>query len=79
MVTHFTSGGASPVEAMSPTVQTIVKFLPTTHFVYNVQDLIFRGSGFSAIFTSLLILLAYGLIFFALALLRFRTMLQKQN
>ncbi|MFH4354490.1 MAG: ABC transporter permease [Neisseriaceae bacterium] len=79
MITHFTSGGVSPVEAMQPWVQKLVQFLPTTHFVYNIQDLIFRGNGFQSIAFSLLVLLVYGLFFFLLALLRFRIMLQKFN
>ncbi|MCV2503420.1 MAG: ABC transporter permease, partial [Neisseriaceae bacterium] len=79
MISHLTSGGASPVEAMSPRVQTVVNFSPTTHFVYNIQDIIFRGAGLDSIAFSLLVILVYGIIFFVIALFRFKIMLQKFN
>lgn len=79
MISHLTSGSASPVEAMAPKVQIVVNFSPTTHFVYNIQDLVFRGAHFHAIAFSLLVLMIYGVVFFIFALLRFRTMLQRFN
>ncbi len=79
MISHLTSGSASPVEAMAPKVQSVVNFSPTTHFVYNIQDLVFRGAHFHAIAFSLFVLIIYGMIFFIFALLRFRTMLQRFN
>lgn len=69
------SGGMTPRESMPEAVQYLMLTAPTTHFVSLAQAILYRGAGFSIIWPELpefLALLAIGIIFFMLALTRFR-------
>ncbi len=79
MIMYQTSGGVTPVDSMSPTIQKIVQINPTTHFVATTQDIIFRGAGLDIIWGQWLIMALMGLAFLSIALLRFRRMLETQG
>lgn len=66
------SGGMTPRESMPALVQNIMLAAPTTHFVSLAQAILYRGAGFSIVWTDFLALIAIGAVFFALALNRFR-------
>nr|WP_193565715.1 ABC transporter permease [Nitrosomonas sp. GH22] len=66
------SGGMTPRESMPEAVQYLMLTAPTTHFVSLAQAILYRGAGFSIIWPEFLALLAIGIIFFMLALTRFR-------
>ncbi|OAI08789.1 ABC transporter permease [Methylomonas methanica] len=66
------SGGMTPRESMPVLVQNIMLAAPTTHFVSLAQAILYRGAGFSIVWTDFLALIGIGSVFFALALNRFR-------
>lgn len=78
-VAYLLSGAATPVENMPTLIQNIVRFFPTTQFVTLSQAILYRGAGLDAIITPLLAITAAGIVFLALALMRFRSMLTSQS
>ena len=69
------SGGYTPRESMPELVQNFMLAAPTTHFVALAQAILYRGAGLYIIWPQCLALLAIGLVFFLLALSRFRSAL----
>lgn len=66
------SGGVTPRESMPQLIQDFMLLAPTTYFVRLAQAILYRGAGFSVVWTDLLSMLGVGAIFFGFALLRFR-------
>jgi len=67
------SGGSTPRESMPPLVQNVMLFAPTTHFVELGQAILFRGAGFDVVWPQFAATFAIGVVFFAIALARFRS------
>ena len=63
-------GSTTPLESMPETLQRIMQFSPSTHFVSFAQAVLYRGTGLDVVWQDSL-----GLLFFGLALMRFRRML----
>lgn len=72
VVMYLLSGGTTPQESMPDWLRWIMQLSPSTHFVSLAQDILYRGAGWSLAWPLLLVLLAIGLVFFAIALARFR-------
>ena len=66
------SGGETPVESQPRWMQYITYLLPTRHFVAFSEAIIFRGAGFSAVWSQFLMVGAIGLAFFVYSLAIFR-------
>jgi ABC-2 type transport system permease protein len=66
------SGSFTPRESMPVFVQNLMLAAPTTHFVALAQAILFRGAGLSVVWPQFVVLAAIGIIFFAIALNRFR-------
>jgi ABC-2 type transport system permease protein len=66
------SGNSTPRESMPVFVQDIMLAAPTTHFVALSQAILFRGAGLNVVWPQFLALAVIGLIFFTIALHRFR-------
>ena len=66
------SGSYTPMESMPKSLQIIMQFVPSTHFVDMAQSVLFRGAGFSVIWSDLLLTAIIGVVFFLAALKRFR-------
>ncbi|PZU69334.1 ABC transporter permease [Sphingobium sp.] len=66
------SGGSTPRESMPELVQTIMLAAPTTHFVQLGGAILFRGAGFDVVWPQFLAVSVIGVIFFLIALARFR-------
>ena len=66
------SGNATPRESMPALVQDIMLAAPTTHFVALSQAVLYRGAGFGVVWPQFLALAAIGVVFFTIALRRFR-------
>ena len=66
------SGSNTPIESMPPWMATIAQVLPTAHFVAFAQALLYRGAGFSLVWGQFVAVALFGVLFFGLALLRFR-------
>ena len=66
------SGNSTPRESMPELVQNLMLAAPTTHFVAVSQAVLFRGAGLNVVWPQLLALAGIGVVFFAIALQRFR-------
>lgn len=66
------SGGTTPRESMPELVQQVMLAAPTTHFILLAQGVLYRGAGFSVVWPQFLTLTLIGLVFFTIALTRFR-------
>ena len=66
------SGGSTPAESMPEFVQTIMVIAPTTHFVAAAQAILYRGAGIDVVWPQFAANVSIGVLFFAIALARFR-------
>ncbi|WP_417806117.1 ABC transporter permease [Thalassospira lucentensis] len=66
------SGGSTPVESMPETLQTIMQFAPSTHFVTYAEAILFRGAGMDVVWPEFLLVFVIALGFFAFSAMRFR-------
>ena len=79
IVLYLLSGGPSPIENMPQTVQQVMQFSPLTQFVAISQDVLSRGAGWETIWHRLVIMIVLGTVFISVAIMRFRSMLARQN
>lgn len=73
------SGGVTPRESMPEFVQHIMLGAPTTHFTALAQAILYRGAGIDIVWPQLAAIVGLGLVFFVVALLRFRASLAAQS
>lgn len=66
------SGGSTPRESMPQFVQSVMLAAPTTHFVSASQAILYRGAGLDVVWPQFFALLLIGIVFFLIALARFR-------
>ncbi|MFT8885905.1 MAG: ABC transporter permease [Acetobacter papayae] len=78
-IAYLLSGAATPIESMPDIMQMAVRVLPTTQFVKIAQAILYRGAGVETIWPAILSILCASTLFLALALLRFRSMLARQD
>ena len=67
------SGGMTPRESMPAFVQYVMLAAPNTHFVMLAQAILFRGAGLAIVWEQFVALASIGLVFFSIALVRFRS------
>jgi ABC-2 type transport system permease protein len=72
---NLLSGGQTPLESMPAWLQTIMQFVPSTHFVSFSQAVLFRDASFGMVLPDMLKMLAIGAAFTFYTLTRFRKML----
>jgi ABC-2 type transport system permease protein len=73
------SGGVTPRESMPELVQNLMLGAPTTHFTMLAQAILYRAAGFDIVWPQLAAIVGLGVLFFGLALLRFRASLAAQS
>lgn len=66
------SGGSTPRESMPDFIQNVMLAAPTTHFVSASQAILYRGASIDVVWSQCLALFGIGIIFFSIALSRFR-------
>ncbi len=66
------SGSMTPRESMPIFVQNVMLVAPTTHFVSLAQAVLYRAANFSIVWRQFLALIIIGILFFSIALSRFR-------
>jgi ABC-2 type transport system permease protein len=66
------SGGMTPRDSMPEALQIIMLAAPTTHFVRFAQAILYRGAGLGVVWRDFLAITALGIVFFSIALTRFR-------
>jgi ABC-2 type transport system permease protein len=71
------SGSFTPRESLPSVLQFIMLAAPTTHFVALGQAILFRGAGLSDVWPHLSALMGIGVVFFSIALMRFRKSLSE--
>jgi ABC-2 type transport system permease protein len=76
---YLLSGGVTPRESMPEAIQNIMLAAPTTHFTALAQAILYRGGGFDIVWPQLAAIVGLGLVFFVVALLRFRASLAAQS
>lgn len=66
------SGGSTPLDSMPQWLQWVMQGSPSTHFVSLGAAILFRDAGLSVVWPDVAALAAIGLVFFGVALARFR-------
>ncbi|MCE1116269.1 MULTISPECIES: ABC transporter permease [Pseudomonas] len=66
------SGGSTPLDSMPQWLQWVMQGSPSTHFVSLGAAILFRDAGLSVVWPDVLALAIIGLVFFSVALARFR-------
>lgn len=66
------SGGSTPLDSMPQWLQWVMQGSPSTHFVSLSAAILFRDAGIEVVWPDLLALAVIGLLFFGIALARFR-------
>jgi ABC-2 type transport system permease protein len=67
------SGSNTPRESMPAWLAAAMQASPSTHFVSFAQAILYRGAGMDAVWPEFVIVALIGSLFFALAILRFRS------
>jgi ABC-2 type transport system permease protein len=67
------SGSNTPLESMPHWLATIMQISPSTHFVSFAQSILYRGAGIDVVWREFLAVALIGGLFFALAIMRFRS------
>jgi ABC-2 type transport system permease protein len=75
LVLNMLSGGATPLDSMPDWLQRLIQLSPATHFVNSALAILYRGADFSSVAYEVLITAGIGVLFFAIALGRFRNMI----
>jgi ABC-2 type transport system permease protein len=68
-------GSTTPLESMPETLQRIMQFSLSTHFISFAQAVLYRGAGLDVVWQDSGVIAALALLFFGVALMRFRRML----
>lgn len=76
---NLLSGGVTPRESMPELVQHFMLGAPSTHFTALAQAILYRGAGVEIVWPQLAAIVGLGLVFFVVALLRFRASLAAQS
>lgn len=79
VVMRLLSGGESPREGMPDWVQVMTLFSPQTQFVQTTQNILNRQAGIDIIWPNLIYMSIMAIVFFTLALFRFKKMLSNQG
>jgi len=66
------SGGSTPLDSMPQWLQWVMQGSPSTHFVSLSAAILFRDAGWAVVWPDILVLTLIGLVFFSVALARFR-------
>src|SRR5262249_16162240 len=69
------SGGQTPLESMPVWLQTVMQFVPSTHFVAFSQAVLFRNATFAMVWPAILKMFLIGSVYTLYTLTRFRKML----
>jgi ABC-2 type transport system permease protein len=73
MVAQLLSGSSTPLESMPVWLQYIMQTIsPTPHFVSFAQAVLFRGADITLVWQSLVAMLLIGIVYFSVAMVRFR-------
>ncbi|MGE0252436.1 MAG: ABC transporter permease [Dongiaceae bacterium] len=66
------SGGQTPLESQPEWLQSVMWFVPSTHFVSFAQAILYRGAGFETVWPNYLAVAVVGMALLSLSALAFR-------
>lgn len=66
------SGGYTPLDSMPGIIDFLTTFSPTRHFVNFAQTVLFRGAGLEIVWGKFVAVMAIGIAFTIISLIRFR-------
>ncbi|HUI97507.1 MAG TPA: ABC transporter permease [Xanthobacteraceae bacterium] len=69
---NLLSGANTPLESMPAVLRVAMEASPTSHFVSFAQAILYRGAGLDVVWPEFLAVTLIGMIFFVVALRRFR-------
>lgn len=72
VIMNLLSGSTTPIESIPGWLQTVMQIAPSTHFVAFSQAILYRGAGLEVVWPNLTIMAALSVVFFLIALARFR-------
>ena len=72
VVLMMLSGSSTPMESMPVWLQNTMQLAPSTHFVAFSQAILYRGAGIEVVWLDLIAIMLISLVFFFIALYRFR-------
>ena len=70
---NLLSGSNTPLESMPHWLATAMQASPSTHFVSFAQSIFYRGAGIDVVWPQFVFVAVVGVLFLALAILRFRS------
>lgn len=73
VIMNLLSGSTTPMESMPAWLQAIMQASPSTHFVAFAQAILYRGAGLATVWPSIVAMSVLSVVFFIIALSRFRT------
>ncbi|WP_249693646.1 ABC transporter permease [Stappia sp. WLB 29] len=73
VIMNLLSGSTTPMESMPEWLQAIMQASPSTHFVAFAQAILYRGAGLTTVWPSIVAMSVLSVVFFVIALSRFRT------
>ncbi|MCG5235291.1 ABC transporter permease [Xanthobacter oligotrophicus] len=76
---NMLSGGFTPLESMPQWLQVVMQASPSTQFVAFAQAILYRGAGLETVWPRFAATFGMGVLFFAVALARFRVFLAAQQ
>jgi ABC-2 type transport system permease protein len=79
IIMNLLSGGTTPTDSMPETLQRIMLLSPSTHFVSFSQAVLYRGAGLDIVWHHFAEMTLLGLVFFGIALARFRRMVARMQ
>tara|TARA_R110002096_G_scaffold420745_1_gene626010 strand:+ start:5996 stop:7123 length:1128 start_codon:yes stop_codon:yes gene_type:complete len=72
VVLMMLSGSTTPMESMPVWLQNTMQLAPSTHFVAFSQAILYRGAGIEVVWPDIIAIMLISLVFFLIALYRFR-------
>ncbi|TCS03287.1 MULTISPECIES: ABC transporter permease [unclassified Rhizobium] len=69
---NLLSGSTTPMDSMPLWLQYVMIISPTPHFVSLSQAILYRGAGWDSVWQQAVVLGMIGMLFFTIALVRFR-------
>lgn len=72
VIMNLLSGSTTPMESMPAWLQAIMQASPSTHFVAFAQAILYRGAGLTTVWPSIVAMSVLSVVFFIIALSRFR-------
>jgi ABC-2 type transport system permease protein len=70
---NLLSGSNTPLESMPYWLATAMQASPSTHFVSFAQAILYRGAGIGVVWPQFVFVAVVGVLFLAIAILRFRS------